>query len=100
MFTAEDVKNQDPNHPLVRKYLPHGVVHHVGLDTHDNLDPFIPFAPGMILTLEPGIYIPEEGIGIRIENDLLITEGAPINLFKKLPVEVDEIEAAMKKSAQ
>lgn len=95
LFTAEDVKNQDPNHPLVRKYLPHGVVHHVGLDTHDNLDKFIPFAPGMVLTLEPGIYIPEENIGIRIENDLVITSGKPINLFKELPVEVDEIEAAM-----
>ena len=95
LFTAEDVKNQDPQHPLVRKYLPHGVVHHVGLDTHDNLDKFIPFVPGMVLTLEPGIYIPEENIGIRIENDLIITNGKPINLFEELPVEVDEIEATM-----
>ena len=76
----------------------HGVVHHVGLDTHDNLDKFIPFAPGMILTLEPGIYIPEENIGIRIENDLLVTEGEPVNLFEGLPVEVEEIEAAMRKA--
>ena len=95
LFTAEDVKNQDPQHPLVRKYLTHGVVHHIGLDTHDNLDKFIPFEPGMVLTLEPGIYIPEENIGIRIENDLVITNGKPINLFEDLPVEVDEIEAAM-----
>lgn len=97
LFTAEDVKNQDPDHPLVKKYLPHGVIHHVGLDTHDNLDGFIPFEPGMVLTLEPGIYIPEENIGIRIENDLIITKGKPINLFEDLPVEVDEIEAAMRK---
>ena len=97
LFTTEDVKNQDPDHPLVKKYLPHGVVHHIGLDTHDNLDAFIPFEPGMILTLEPGIYIPEENIGIRIENDLLITNGKPFNLFEELPVEVDEIEAAMRK---
>ncbi len=95
LFTAEDVKNQDPAHPLVKKYLPHGVVHHIGLDTHDNLDAFIPFEPGMILTLEPGIYIPEENIGIRIENDLLITNGKPINLFESLPVEVEEIEMVM-----
>ena len=98
LFTADDVKQQDPNHSMVRKYLMHGVVHHVGLDTHDNLDKFIPFAPGMILTLEPGIYIPEEGIGIRIENDLLVTDGAPVNLFEGLPVEVEEIEAAMRKA--
>lgn len=97
LFTAEEVNHQDPAHPLVKKYLPHGVIHHIGLDTHDNLDAFIPFESGMILTLEPGIYIPEENIGIRIENDLLITKGKPINLFESLPVEVEEIEAAMRK---
>lgn len=95
LFTAEDVNKQDPNHQLVKKYLPHGVVHHIGLDTHDNLDAFIPFEPGMVLTLEPGIYIPEENIGIRIENDLLITQNAPFNLFESLPIEVEEIETAM-----
>ncbi len=97
LFTTEDVKNQDPDNPLVRKYLPHGVAHHIGLDTHDNLDKFKPFEPGMIITLEPGIYIREEGIGIRIETDLLITNGKPVNLFENLPVEVGEIETAMKK---
>ncbi|MBQ6666803.1 MAG: aminopeptidase P N-terminal domain-containing protein [Bacteroidales bacterium] len=97
LFTAGEVKSQNSSHALVRKYLPHGVAHHIGLDTHDNLDKFIPFEPGMILTLEPGIYIPEENIGIRIENDLLITNGKPVNLFKNLPVEVEDIEAAMKK---
>lgn len=95
LFTLEDVSNQDPVHPLVKKYLPHGIVHHIGLDTHDNLDAFVPFEPGMILTLEPGIYIPEENIGIRIENDLLITKGMPINLFEGLPLEVEEIEMVM-----
>ena len=97
LFTAEDVNYQDPDYPLVKKYLPHGVVHHIGLDTHDNLDAFIPFEPGMILTLEPGIYIPEENIGIRIENDLLISNGKPINLFESLPVEAEKIEAVMGK---
>ena len=96
LFTAEDVKNQDPDKPLYRKYLMHGMSHHIGLDVHDSVDKFKPFAPGMILTCEPGIYIREEGIGIRIENDLLITEGDPINLFEGLPVEIDEIEAAMR----
>ena len=96
LFTAEDVKNQDPNKPLYRKYLMHGMSHHIGLDVHDSIDKFKPFLPGMILTCEPGIYIREEGIGIRIENDLLITEGEPINLFEGLPTEIDEIEAAMR----
>ncbi len=75
----------------------HGMSHHIGLDVHDSIDKFKPFAPGMILTCEPGIYIREEGIGIRIENDLLITEGDPINLFEGLPTEIEEIEAAMQR---
>ncbi len=97
LFTAEDVKNQNPDKPLYKKYLMHGMSHHIGLDVHDSIDKFKPFAPGMILTCEPGIYIREEGIGIRIENDLLITEGEPINLFDGLPTEIEEIENAMRK---
>ena len=97
LFTAEDVKKQDPEKPLERKYLMHGMAHHIGLDVHDSIDKFKPFEPGMILSCEPGIYIREEGIGIRIENDLLITEGEPINLFEGLPTEIEEIEAAMLK---
>lgn len=97
LFTAEDVKNQNPDKPLYKKYLMHGMSHHIGLDVHDSIDKFKPFTPGMILTCEPGLYIHEEGIGIRIENDLLITEGEPINLFEELPTEIEEIEAAMKK---
>lgn len=96
LFTAEDVKKQDPAKPLERKYLMHGMSHHIGLDVHDSIDKFKPFEPGMILTCEPGIYIREEGIGIRIENDLLITEGDPINLFEGLPTEIAEIEEAMR----
>lgn len=79
------------------KYLIHGVSHHIGLDVHDSIDKFKPFEPGMILTCEPGLYIREEGIGIRIENDLLITEGEPVNLFAGLPIEIEEIEAAMQR---
>jgi len=96
LFTAEDVKNQNPDKPLYKKYLMHGMSHHIGLDVHDSIDKFKPFEPGMILTCEPGLYIREEGIGIRIENDLLITDGEPINLFEGLPTEIEEIEAAMK----
>ena len=79
------------------KYLIHGVSHHIGLDVHDSIDKFKVFEPGMILTCEPGMYIREEGIGIRIENDLLITEGEPVNLFEGLPTEIEEIEAAMQR---
>ena len=97
LFTAEDMKNQNPDKPLYKKYLMHGMSHHIGLDVHDSIDKFKPFEPGMILTCEPGLYIREEGIGIRIENDLLITEGEPINLFDGLPTEIEEIENAMRK---
>lgn len=97
LFTAADVKCQDPQKPLYRRYLMHGMSHHIGLDVHDSVDKFVPFKPGMILTCEPGLYIREEGIGIRIENDLLITENEPINLFEGLPIEVGEIEAEMRK---
>ena len=97
LFTADEVKKQDPEKPLERKYLMHGMAHHIGLDVHDSIDKFKPFEPGMILSCEPGIYIREEGIGIRIENDLLITEGEPINLFEGLPTEIEEIETAMLK---
>ncbi len=97
LFTEEDVKNQNPEKPLERNYLMHGMSHHIGLDVHDSIDKFKPFAPGMILTCEPGIYIRKEGIGIRIENDLLITENSPINLFEGLPTEIEEIEAAMQR---
>ena len=79
------------------KYLIHGVSHHIGLDVHDSIDKFKPFEPGMILTCEPGMYIREEGIGIRIENDLLVTEGESVNLFEGLPIEIEEIEAAMQR---
>ena len=97
LFTEEDVKRQNPEKPLERKYLMHGMSHHIGLDVHDSIDKFKPFASGMILTCEPGIYIREEGIGIRIENDLLITDDEPINLFTGLPTEIEEIEAAMQR---
>lgn len=97
LFTLDDVKNQNPKSPLYRKYLMHGMAHHIGLDVHDNVDKFVAFKPGMILTCEPGLYIREEGIGIRIENDLLITDNEPINLFENTPIEIEEIEYEMNK---
>lgn len=95
LFTQKDVDNQEPNNPMFKKYFMHGVAHHLGLDVHDVWDKYKPFEPGMVLTCEPGIYIREEGIGIRLENNLLITEGAPINLMANIPIDIDEIEALM-----
>ena len=91
LFTQQDVDNQNPKNPLYRKYLMHGMAHHIGLDCHDNLDKYEPFAPGMVLSCEPGLYIREEGIGIRLEDDILITDGEPVNLFGDLEIEIKEI---------
>ncbi len=97
LFTRQDVENQDPSNPLFKKYFMHGVAHHLGLDVHDVWDKYKPFAAGMVLTCEPGIYIREEGIGIRLENNLLITDGPAINLMANIPINIDEIEALMSK---
>jgi Xaa-Pro aminopeptidase len=97
LFTRQDVENQDPSNPLFKKYFMHGVAHHLGLDVHDVWDKYKPFAAGMVLTCEPGIYIREEGIGIRLENNLLITNGPAINLMANIPINIDEIEALMSK---
>ena len=91
LFTQQEVDNQDPANPLYSKYLMHGMAHHIGLDCHDNLDKYEPFAPGMILSCEPGLYIREEGIGIRLEDDILITDGEPVNLFGDLAIEINQI---------
>lgn len=98
LFTAEDVRRQPPDQPVFKKYLMHGVAHHIGLDVHDGGSKYSPLQAGMVLTCEPGIYIREEKIGIRIENDILITEDTPIDLMAHIPVEADEIEALMNKN--
>lgn len=91
------VKKQDPDKPLYKKYFMHGTSHHLGLDVHDLGTRFAPILPGMVFTCEPGIYIPEESIGIRIENDILVTDGTPIDLMSMIPSEVKDIESMMKK---
>ena len=96
LLETSDIKVQDPEKPLYKKYFMHGTAHHIGLDVHDVGLYSRPFEAGMVLTCEPGIYIPEEGIGCRLENDYLITENGAVNLTANMPIEIEEIEALMK----
>jgi Xaa-Pro aminopeptidase len=95
LLDAGEVKKQSEDKPLYKKYFPHGTSHHLGLDVHDFGDKYRRFEPGMVLTCEPGIYIRDETIGIRIENDILITEDEPVDLTADIPREAEEIEDLM-----
>lgn len=97
LISKTDISREDPKNPAFRKYFMHGISHFMGLDVHDLGNRKQPFQEGMIFTCEPGIYIPEEKLGIRIENDILITAKGPKDLMKKIPVEVEEIEELMNK---
>ncbi len=92
LFTEQDVKEQDPSSPLFTRYFPHGLSHHVGLDVHDPGKRQSPLSEGMVVTLEPGIYIPEEQVGVRIETLLVISRPGPIDLFEDLEITPEEIE--------
>jgi len=96
LLTREDIRNQTPDNPAYSKYMYHGISHHLGIDVHDLGTRVGPIEEGMVLTVEPGIYIEEEQMGIRIENDVWITRGGCKDLMAKVPITVEEIEAAMK----
>jgi Xaa-Pro aminopeptidase len=95
LITKQDVDGQDPAHPAYKKYFMHGTSHFLGLDTHDVGDWDLPIEEGNVFTCEPGIYIPEEAIGIRIEDDIHVTRKGPVNLMKNIPKEAEEIEELM-----
>ena len=96
LLDKHDVKKQDPKKPLYKQYFMHGTSHFLGLDVHDVGNVNEPIKEGMVFTCEPGIYILEEELGIRLENDILITKSDPKDLMKNIPVETEEIEMLMK----
>lgn len=95
LISKSDIDRQKPGDLACRKYFMHGLGHVLGLDVHDVGLMTEPFAPGWVLTVEPGIYIPAEGFGVRLENDILVTENGPVDLMADIPIEVEEIESLM-----
>jgi Xaa-Pro aminopeptidase len=96
LISSKDIQNQDSNWPAYKKYFMHGTSHYIGLDTHDVGSWIEPIEESMVFTVEPGIYIPEEGIGIRLEDDVVIQKNRePKNLMENIPIEAEEIEDLM-----
>lgn len=96
LLDKADVQNEDSQWPAYKKYFMHGTSHHIGLDTHDYGELKTPMKANMVFTVEPGIYIPKEGMGIRLEDDVVIQEkGEPFNLMRNIPIEIEEIEELM-----
>ena len=96
LIDKSDIQNQSDSNPAFKKYFTHGTSHHLGLDTHDYGNIHEPIEKNMVFTVEPGIYIPKEGFGIRLEDDVIVQENNfPVNLMKNIPIEIDEIESLM-----
>ena len=96
LLDKADVQNEDPDWPAYKKYFMHGTSHHIGLDTHDYGLLHEPMQANMVFTVEPGIYLPDEGFGIRLEDDVVVQEtGEPFNLMRNIPIEAEEIEEIM-----
>ncbi|SMD38684.1 Xaa-Pro aminopeptidase [Reichenbachiella faecimaris] len=95
LISKMDIDKQDPNWPAYKKYFMHGTSHHLGLNVHDVASLYKKFEAGMVFTVEPGIYIPEENIGIRLEDNVAITKNGHINLMKNIPIHAEEIESLM-----
>lgn len=96
LLSKNDIKNEDKNNPAYRKYLYHGISHHLGIDVHDLGTRTEPIQAGMVFTVEPGIYIKEEAMGVRIENNVWITKTGNQDLFKNIPIKAEEIETLMR----
>ena len=97
LYTAQEAKDQGPEKPLLKKYFMHSTSHPLGLDVHDVSPPHEPFGEGMVFTIEPGIYIREEGLGVRLENDIVIGKDKNFDLMGNIPIEAEEIEELMQK---
>jgi len=97
LLKKSDLRNQDPEKPALKKYFMHGIGHPLGLDVHDVTLTTEPIQAGWVLTVEPGIYIPEEGLAVRLENDILVQNGDNVDLMGDIPIEVEEIESLMKR---
>ena len=91
LLSRKEIEDEKSVQPAYRKYFMHGVSHHLGLDVHDSSDRETPFKEGMVLTCEPGIYIKEEKLGIRLEDDILITSDGPVNLTSHIPIQIEEL---------
>ena len=95
LISKTDIEKQDPGIPAYKRYFMHGTSHHLGLNVHDVASIYKKFEPGMVFTVEPGIYIREEGIGVRLEDNIVITENNHTNLMKNIPIHAEEIESLM-----